>query len=573
MEFKLTGGNKGSALSLINQREEGGVIYADISFAMPEPCVPEPFKLSFDIPLVDSYSVWSPSAGFDRALRPDWSKKTTVSRLASWMPLHSVLSVGGKNRITVAISDVKTPSSIASGVREEDARLMFEVTFFTIPVAPLSEYFATVRIDMRDTEYCNSIYGAVEWWEKECGYTPAPVPEHALLPMNSLWYTYHQKLDAEDIIKECRLSRELGMDTVIIDDGWQTDDNARGYAYCGDWKLATTKISDMKEFVRRIHATGMKVMLWYSVPFIGRYSESFEKFKDKLLFGTGNGKDHWAIDPRYPECREYLKLHYVNAIREWDLDGLKLDFIDAFALKGSSLEYDERRDFRSLEDAIDALLSDVADAIRNIKKNIMIEFRQSYIGPAIRKYGNMLRVGDCPDDAVLNRRGTVDLRLTSGSTAVHSDMLMWNMAEPVENAALQFVSALYAVPQISVKIAKLPADHYKMLAFYLAFWRENRDVLVGGKLYAQDPAACYSVVWAKNNGKAIYTVYINKAVDLSEDRKAVVVNATQEPLVIKGIKGKSYRVSDCMGNTVSLGVGKIDIEEIAVPLCGMVTVE
>ena len=53
----------------------------------------------------------------------------------------------------------------------------------------------------------------------------------------------------------------------------------------------------------------------------------------------------------------------------------------------------------------------------------MIEFRQSYIGPAIRKYGNIFRAGDCPADILSNRIHTIDLRLTSGSTAVHSDML------------------------------------------------------------------------------------------------------------------------------------------------------
>ena len=27
------------------------------------------------------------------------------------------------------------------------------------------------------------------------------------------------------------------MESIIVDDGWQTDDNNRGYAYCGDWAV------------------------------------------------------------------------------------------------------------------------------------------------------------------------------------------------------------------------------------------------------------------------------------------------------------------------------------------------
>lgn len=39
----------------------------------------------------------------------------------------------------------------------------------------------------------------------------------------------------------------------------------------------------------------------------------------------------------------------------------------------------------------------------------------------------MFRAADCTADAVANRVRTIDLRLTSGTTAVHSDMLEYNV--------------------------------------------------------------------------------------------------------------------------------------------------
>ena len=158
------------------------------------------------------------------------------------MPLHSLISLDGKNRMTLSVSDAKTPISIGTGIYEENACTRWDISFFTIKIAPIKEYKATLRIDTRNIAYYDSIYDAVSWWETDCGYKPAFVPEHAKLPMNSLWYTYHQQLNVEDILKECKLSKEIGMETVIIDDGWQTDDNNRGYAFCGDWELATKKI-------------------------------------------------------------------------------------------------------------------------------------------------------------------------------------------------------------------------------------------------------------------------------------------------------------------------------------------
>ena len=160
------------------------------------------------------------------------------------------------------------------------------------------------------------------------------------------------------------------------------------------------------------------------------------------------------LDPRFPEVRAFLISIYENALREWDIDGFKLDFIDMFRFDGEDPAVSENyagRDIKSLPEAVDRLLSETMAHLNRIKPGILIEFRQAYIGPAIRKYGSMFRAGDCPADVLSNRVRTIDLRLSSGSTAVHSDMLEWNSADSAESAALQFLNILSSVPQISVR--------------------------------------------------------------------------------------------------------------------------
>ena len=574
MDFEIIGGNSGARIYIDNERGEDGVLLFDVHLELEEEAIPEQFSISFSIPDVDIYSVWSPSIRGERHLGPLWHKRTTESRLASWMPVHALVSMSGRNRMTVALSDAKTPTSLRTGVREEDARIYWLINFFTIPIASIKEYTATVRVDTRDIPYYDAIYDTVSWWENECGYRPAYVPEHAKLPMNSLWYSYHQMLDVEDIVKECKLSKAIGMDTVIVDDGWQTDDNNRGYKFCGDWEVAESKIPDIKEFVNRVHETGMKIMLWFSVPYAGIESKIYNRFNDMLLDQSGNGRTHFSLDPRYREVREYLIGIYAKAVGEWGFDGLKLDFIDRFSLKGSSFEYDERRDYHSLEDAVDALMTEVTDTLRKINPEVLIEFRQTYVGPAIRKYGNMLRVGDCPNDAILNRQGIANLRLTSGKTAVHSDMVMWNREDRVESAALQLASIIYSVPQISMKLDGLPEDHRKMLEFYLAFWRENREVLIGGKLIAANPESVYSLVCSEKDGKAIFTSYTDPMIDCGAYSKVIAVNASRHSsLIFSGAVGKTFRTLDCMGNTIAEGNISENLIKIAVPLSGMVEIK
>ena len=570
MDYRIKGGNAGAKIFIDNERQSDGIVFFDVNLVLEEETVPEEFCISFSIPAIDAYSVWSPSVRFDRNLGPNWRKKVTASRIASWMPLHAIVSSAGKNRTLIAISDAKTPTSLATGICEEDACVQWDIKFFTIPVAPLKEYKATVRIDERDIAYYDAIYDAVAWWENDCGYVPAYVPESAKLPMNSLWYSYHQKLNVDEILEECRISKKLGLDTVIVDDGWQTDDSNRGYQFCGDWEVAKTKIPDMKEFVKQVHETGMKIMIWYSVPFMGTGAKMFEHFKDMLLNGRNNV---YALDPRYKEVRDYLVGMYAHAMKEWNLDGLKLDFIDSFRLEGKSLEYDARRDYQSLEDAVDVLMTEVSDTLRKINPEALIEFRQTYVGPAIRKYGNMLRVMDCPNDAICNRQDVVNLRFTSGNTAVHSDMIMWNHDDTVESAALQFVSLLYSVPQVSVKLAEISEEHKKMLEFYLSFWRENRETLLEGKILAANPESGYSIVCAQKDGNAIFTAYTDTVIDCREYINIIAVNSTRKSsLILKGAEGKSYKCLDCKGNVLDTGKIEGTLFEVTVPVAGMVSI-
>ncbi len=126
------------------------------------------------------------------------------------------------------------------------------------------------------------------------------------------------------------------------------------------------------------------------------------------------------LDPRYPDVREFLISVYENAVSNWGIDGLKLDFIDSFENK-DGVPAKDGMDIPVLHTAVDKLMTDISTRLCGLKNDILIEFRQNYVGPNMRKYGNMLRVADCPADGLTNRVGCLDLRLTSGNTAVHSD--------------------------------------------------------------------------------------------------------------------------------------------------------
>src|SRR5260370_17104584 len=145
----------------------------------------------------------------------------------------------------------------------------------------------------------------------------------------------------------------------------------------------------MKAHVARVHALGMKYLLWYAVRFVGIRSKAYDRFAGKLL-GTIDELGAGVLDPRFPEVREYIVSTYEQAMRAWDLDGFKLDFIDSFAALGwGGQELAAGQDDFSVPEAVDRLLADLLPRLEAIKPDLMIAFPQSYFCPPTRQYSTL----------------------------------------------------------------------------------------------------------------------------------------------------------------------------------------
>ena len=576
MQFKLKHDHQNATVTLTEKLLSPTLTELFVEVAFASPTAPSPMTIRWELPCNDMYIIWNAGGRINLfGLSPNWSKKRSSSRLASGAPVHSILSQGGNNRLTVSLSDAKTPCEIASGVIEETAQVECEVKLFSSTIGPISSYRTTIRIDTTDEPFYRTLRRVDAWWQNQCGYPCAPVPEIAKKAMYSTWYSFHQRTVPSEILEQCKLAKEMGMDAVIVDDGWQTDDGNRGYAFCGDWEPTPSKIPDMKAFADGVHALGMKMILWYSVPFVGVGTKAYRRFRDMHLgFHKGNEEFGWVVlDPRYPEVRRYLTDIYRNAMTEWGIDGFKLDFIDSFRLFPTTKTDDPRRDVTSLEDGVDLLLEQITTALRAIDPDVLIEFRQSYVGPVIRKYGNMFRVGDCPADPLINRTASVQLRYLLGNSAVHSDMLMWSYDDTPAAAAKQIIATLFSVPQISVMIDRMPRDHQQMLRNYMTFWNTNRDVLLEGELTAVYPECNYTQVCAKKDGNLIAVAYADTPISIEEKMNRVaIVNGSGKDGILLRVKEdqKDFvcKIYDCLGNCIdqqtkslSAGIYSFDVPD------------
>lgn len=531
----------------------GGIGVVEIKWN--EPCAR--FSAEWQIPQDDIQFRWVSAAGkigggYPQFLPPSWCSKMTAE-LCLHAPVFSFVGANGENRLTAAVSESKYPVEFHAGISEETFMAECRMEFSGLP----SPHRVLIRFDLRGILFSKALREVSAWWERMPELAPIPVPDSAQEPVYSTWYSLHRNVSADAVEREAELGLGYGLKTVIVDDGWQNTGDAPGYAFAGEWKVDKKRFPDMKELIRRVRSKGIRCLLWIAPPFVGEESPLFASMKGKLLYFS-KGLNAWIADPRFPEIRAHLIGVCLRLVAESDPDGFKIDFLDRFPLPPeipdpALSDGFAGRDFRNVDESVAVLLNELSGKLRALKPDVLIEFRQDYIAPAMRKYANIFRASDCPGDRVANRRRIVNLRLLSGNTAVHSDMLGWHPGESAESAARQLWNTVFAVPQISVRLEELSPEHRRVLRFYLSFWRQYRDLFLHGELTPLHPELNYPLVIAENPSAVAAVSYQERNVvkGIGKGKEFLLINASASAeLFVEADAPRNAAIFDCFGNPV-----------------------
>ena len=515
----------------VNAGDDAGRDVVTVTITSPTNAMPPRFGVFYRVPGNGVQNVWTSDCGKDGfhlwpQLWWSWTSKYS-SQLAKDTPIAVGFNAQDVSPVAIACSDAFNHLDFGLYADDRTCEIVGRCEFFVKPVAATKTYSVSVLLDRRGRDFADTVRACSAWIAEKNGFKTAYAPESAYDPLYSTWYAYLQDVHDKELEEEARLAASVGMKTMILDDGWQKVDSKTFYSATGDWMPVASRFPDMKAHVAAVHKAGLKYMLWLSVPFMGNEAKNYPKFKKMLLVDGDTG----ILDPRFPEVREYLISTYERVIGEWDFDGVKLDFIDSFRLPAKDPALADNyagRDYRSLPDAVNRLMKDVLARLRKIKPDVMVEFRQHYMGPAILQYGNMMRCADCPADPCANRRRICDLRLTSGNIAVHSDMLVWSADETPEGAALPILNVLFSTIQYSMILAKVKPVHKEVIRRWLAFTQQHREALLKGAFRPHNPANGYTWIEGESAAERVITVYSPDvcAKAGAADRPVYLVNAT-----------------------------------------------
>ena len=516
-------GNPGSwQLSQRAESPETGVEVVTITLRTDDgrPASPPEFRAAWTVPLVDIAHLWTPERGCVSVV-----SGSAVSKFCANTPVYAFFSESCENRFAFACSE-------ASRAVRMDWRAVFETVgafdasvsldFFSEEEAPLAAYEVRLRFDTRRIRWDEAVQGSADWVAGDA--RGGPTPDAAYDPVYSTWYAFERAFDAATLERECALAAQMGMRTLITDDGWQRTH--------GDWLPIPEKFPDFRAHVAKVKSLGMRYLLWYALPFMNEKSANYRRFEDKYL-KAGPFWEHrlGMLDPRFPEVRKQIVDDLERLMRDYDLDGFKLDFLDSFRFYGEDPARAENfagRDTKSVPEAAERLMREVKERLTILKPDVLIEFRQTYVGPVACRYGNMLRANDCPGDPSVNRARTTNVRLTAGGRAVHSDMLKWSPADTPESAARSILSVLFTAIQYSMVLDSLPPAHREMVAKWLKFAEAHKETLQKGGFRAYAPQAGYPLLEGWSEKERIFAVYdANFVVPLGRaDRRTILVNAT-----------------------------------------------
>ncbi len=528
----------------------------------------EAIEICFSVSCADAVCSWYPTCIMKRELNI-----CDIETSAAWsVPLIALCNSVGNSVFSVAASDSVRVLKYSACINERTSEMDFKISVNLRQFGTQNEYSLTLYTQKDERPFYEMCRNVSDWWEGIYDLKKLPAPEQIYEPCYSSWYAFHHKFTSDELISEAKKAKEYGMELFILDDGWNTDDISQASKYAGDWKESKKKIPDMKALSDEMHKLGMKFAVWFSVSFLGKASENYKNFynmtmDESKIFQSG------ILDPRYPQVREYIISNYERALKEWDLDGFKLDFIDLFQMHRNTA-FKDGMDIFSVEEAVEKLLTDAYARMKKIKSDVIIEFRQSYVGPNMRKYATMFRAVDCPVHYRQNRVSTVDMRLTSGKTVVNSDMIMWNKDAAAHQAALQILNCIFSVIQFSVRIDTLTAEQAKMVKFWLGFAKKYRKILTEEQIKPEEMQNFYPVICAEDGERRITAIYENnKIASLDLNKENLVINATDEDCVYIRTDGSadvSAEAYDCTGEIAQSGnVTLGGIAKVFVPKSGL----
>ena len=143
------------------------------------------------------------------------------------------------------------------------------------------------------------------------------------------WEATYFGFDTEKILHIAEEAARLGVDMLVLDDGWfgKRDGDCSGL---GDWFVNETKLSGgLHDLVEKIKAMGMRFGIWFEPEMISEDSDLYRKHPDWAICipdrAPMRSRYQLVLDMANPEVQEYLFRVMSDVLHSADISYVKWD--------------------------------------------------------------------------------------------------------------------------------------------------------------------------------------------------------------------------------------------------------
>lgn len=161
------------------------------------------------------------------------------------------------------------------------------------------------------------------------------------------WEACYFDFTGEDIYHLAEQAKDLGIDMVVLDDGWfgsRNDDNSS----LGDWKVNEEKLGgSLENLIERINGLGVKFGLWFEPEMVNEDSQLYREHPDWVIQIPGRnpvrGRNQLILDFSRKEVVDAIYDQMCQVLDQGNIEYVKWDMNRSMAEIYSSATADQGR--------------------------------------------------------------------------------------------------------------------------------------------------------------------------------------------------------------------------------------
>ncbi len=363
------------------------------------------------------------------------------------------------------------------------------------------------------------------------------------------WEATYFDFDEEKIVEIAKTAKELGVELMVLDDGWFGKRNLDNSSL-GDWYPDKNKLpAGISGLAEKINALGMKFGLWFEPEMVSPDSDLYRAHPDWCIHVKdrvrNESRHQFVLDLANPEVCEFIKGFLIKNLTEANISYVKWDMNRYITDLGSIYLSSERQSEQGHRYMLN--LYDILETVTTMFPDVLFEGCAGGGGrfdPAMLYYSPQIWTSDCSD--AIER-----LRIQEGTSYVYPFSAMGCHVSAVPNHQCNRVTPYMtrfnvAMPGqlgYELDLGKLTDEEKKMTKEQIIKYHENEEFLHNADFYRLNSAFSNTLTaWefvSEDKSKAMLFAYMS-LVKANDMRKCVRLKNLNGEKLYKCSDGKVY---------------------------------